>query len=518
MLEQAGMFEPACLEYRLVVLRDPGSLAGFEGLRRTAALAGREDTLIQVSRVLIEAHPKEFEYRLGLMQGLLAMQRRSEALAEARRAESEWPGRTPSIAEALAQGGALAEAVDYYLRGRARAGDSSAFDEQLLDLHERMGDSFRAAGELVRLLNRDSANLMAMLPRIAELASRLPQGQLLGVLANISKPAARARAQAEVYLALGRGAEAVRLMKSTVSRGDLLEFGRYCESTRRLEQALEVYSLAGAPVDRSRVLRKLGRVEEAAALLGQLQDPAARVELGDLRLFTQRDYADAARLYREVLRVQPTREEVVRRLAASEMGLGQLDAAAARLDKLPTPSDSALLLLTKIQLFRHKPDSARAAVGRLAARHPLSPLLNDALQLALVADTTSRAMILADAIHALEIGDNDAAVTRARRLTAGADVVAELALLTAADALGRAKKPRDAVEQVDRYLATFDRGRLRPQALLQKALLLRDGLGDTAGYRAQLRELVVAFPGSPCAPVARAMLEAGNASPAGGIR
>jgi hypothetical protein len=119
----------------------------------------------------------------------------------------------------------------------------------------------------------------------------------------------------------------------------------------------------------------------------------------------------------------------------------------------------------------------------------------------------------------LDVGEYDDAAVRARRLLTGDDVTAELAHLVGADALSKAGRPRDALVLLGDYRARFAQGKLRPRVMLEEAVILRDGLGDVGRYREALDALILAFPDSPYAPVARGLLEqAAQFGPAGGLR
>ncbi|MFO7650178.1 MAG: tetratricopeptide repeat protein [bacterium] len=519
MLEQAGMLDAAFTEYRMTVERNPGDFAAYTGFRRVALLTGHQDSLVQTSRRLAVGRPDVPEYRIGLLEGLLAMRRTAEALTEARGLASTWPARLPDVAGVLADGGEREAAVDYYLRARSQIGDSSAYSEQLLSLHERRGDAVRAAVELVRIVNRNRSALPGLLPWLSALARGAAQGRLLAECGRIRWEPERVRAQAEVYLANARAEEAVRVMRAGADAQSLYRFGHECEAAERLDAALLVFAGQDAKSDHARVLRKMGRVDEAAAVLAGLDTPTAKLELGNLYLFARRDFPAAAKAFADVLRRQPDCDDALYGLAAAEVAMGRLADAAARLEQVRDSSDRFLLLAARLYLYRHKPDSVRASVSLLAARHPTSPLVNDGLELALVADTTDRAEALIQAMQALDVGEYDDAVDRARRLMAGEDVTAELAHLVGADALSKAGRPRGALVLLGDYRARFAQGKLRPRVMLEEAVILRDGLGDVVRYREALDALIMAFPDSPYAPVARGLLEqAVQVAPAGGLR
>jgi hypothetical protein len=168
------------------------------------------------------------------------------------------------------------------------------------------------------------------------------------------------------------------------------------------------------------------------------------------------------------------------------------------------------MLMVRVLFYLGELDTCRAQALRLAQQTPNSMLVNDALELALLCGSGERATELGDAMMELEQGRPEVALAEARGLSSGEDVVAEHAWFLAAEARVASGRPKDALAELDSFVVRFDASPRRARARFRQATLLRDVLKDESAFRKKLEELVVAFPGSAYAPVARALLEETN--------
>lgn len=515
-LERAGQLEAAWREYRAAVERAPRDGAAFQGYARLSMQLGRADSLVALSRRLLVADTSNSLLALGLIEGLLGLKRRAEALAEARMAALRWPEQTFGLVEVLKQGREYAAAAEVLKRLMARTGFRSDVALKLVELLELDQQYAAAARVFVEIANTDGHAAAGQLARLRLYGSRGAGRQVLPELAAIRDQAIRDRAQAQVQLGAGNQVLAAQLMTRTHPAQELREFGRECERDGFVEAALAVYRSAGTGTDLARVLRRLGRNAEARQALGGDTTPAALLELGELSQ-EERDFVAAARAYRRLLAVQPRNAQALEGLAASELGLGRLDSAQRVLARLATPTDQALLLGARILFYKGEFDSARERAAELARTFPQSRLVNDGLELALLCHGGERVAALAAAMLDYETGADQEGLRRAGELSRGGDVVAEQASLLQAAILRRAGKPREALVVLDSSLARPEPGELRARTILERALLFRDDLKDEERFRVALGELIAEFPASPYAPLARNLLAETAATGSGGV-
>ena len=309
-LERAGQLDRAFEEYRLAVNKNPQEQPAYDGFVRLAEQLEQHDTLVAVSRRLAKQYPDRPEYSFGLVAGLLAMKRTSDARAEGRRAAGKWPDRRVVLAEVFARYEDYASAIEYYELARKRGGDALLISDRLVDLYEAAGQPGPATREIVSILNTSPQMLDRYRQKLSALAVRGSVG-ITGELEKIQSPAVRARAEAVVYLAAKKEAEAVRVLRPVLTTQEFYQFARECEAQGALRAALAVYQEQKAHVDAARVLRLMGRIKEAQAELAMDSGIGAQFELGELYR-DQRDYERAAESYQRVLSRQPSRDVVPR--------------------------------------------------------------------------------------------------------------------------------------------------------------------------------------------------------------
>lgn len=519
MLEQSGQYDRALEEYRLALEVRPEDAGAYEGFRRVSLAVGRADSLVVLSGRLAARFPNDSRYALGRAEGLLALKRVREAVEVLNQVAARWPNQVVAAVDLLERAGALDEAVELARAERDRSRDRTYWAGRLADLYERTGRPLDAARELVEMVNARPEMHRELLPRFREHATRVDRRRLLAVVREIEDQWARARVEAEVLLATGRDAEALAAVRSVMDRDGLYGFGHEAEDGGAFNAALAVYQELGLPSEQARVLRKLGRTREARAALEKSDSPEARFELAQLLRLEERDQPAAIRAYRQVLERRPRDDNARYGLAASLAANGDLAGALAVLAEVRSPADSVRLLDARVLFYAGEFDSCRARAMELASKSPSSPLVNDALELALLSRAGERVGELARAMMALETGRHDSALAIARRLEQGRDDAAENAWFVAAEALADAGQARQALNELDRFVEQYPQSRRRARARFVQASVLRDRVGDENKYREVLERLIVEDPSSSYAAVARALLdEAGRPVDPGDIR
>jgi tetratricopeptide (TPR) repeat protein len=502
-LEQAGQLDRAFDEYRLTLNKNPQDQPAYEGFVRLAEQLKRYDTLVAVSRRLAKQYPDVSNYSQGLVGGLLSMKRTADARAEGRRAAGKWPDRLTVLAEVFARHQDYASAIEYYEQARKRGGDALSIADRLVDLYERAGQPGPATREMVLILNISPRMFDGYRQKLSAIAVRGGAG-ITGELEKVQDLVVRARAEAVVYLATKKEAEAVRVLKPVLTVQEFYRFARECEVQGALRAALAVYQEQKAHADAARVLRLMGRIKEAQTELALDSGIGAQFELGELYR-DQGDYGRAAESYQRVLSRQPNHEPAAFGLASALLGLGRTEPArAAARGKSILSSDRLLFVVARTFFYEGQFDSAGAYVAELVKRFPQSKLVNDGLELAVMTGSGDRAKELARLMLAYETGDGDTAKVRA--LAEGDDPVAEQAHFLLARFLSREHKPKDALAVLDRYRQRFGNSALAPKARLEQAELYLDDLKDEAKYREALEQLIVEYPGSAYVPIARSLL------------
>jgi len=515
LLERAGQVEQAFEEYRLAVAKNPQDQPAYGGFVRLAEQLKQHDTLVAVSRRLAKQYPDRPEYSLGLAGGLLAMKRTADARAEGRRAAGKWPDRLAALAEVFARHQDYLSAIEHYEQARKQGRDAFSIADRLVDLYEAAGQPGPATREIVSILNTSPHMLDRYRQKLSALAARGGAG-LIGELEKVKDPVVRARAQAIVYLAAKKEAEAVRVLRPVLTPRELYQFAQECEAQGALRAALAVYQEKTAHTDAARVLRLMGRIREAQAELAMDSGPAAQVELGELYR-DQGDYQRAVESYQRALVRQPTSEPAAFGLASALLVLGRTEAARAAAMKPGRLSDRLLFVVARTHFYEGRFDSAGAYVAQLVKQFPQSRLVNDGLELAVLTGSGDRAKELARLMLAYETGVSD--TNRARALAEGDDPVAEQAWFLLARFLRREHKPKEALAALDRYRQRFGGSSLAPRARLEQASVYLDDLKDEAKYRETLEQLIVEYPGSAYVPIARNLLAVATKPVApGGIR
>jgi len=514
-LEQAGQLEQAFDEYRLAVEKNPNDLTAYAGLVRLSQLLEQYDTLVAVSRRLVKLQPDRPDYSFGLVGGLLGAKRTADARAEARRAAGKWPDGLRALGDVFARYKEYAPAIEYFKQAGRQSANPLSVAARLVDLYDAAGQPIPATREIVLVLNTQPQALDRYRQKLSAFAARGGAG-LIGELERVKDPAVRARAQAVVYLALRRDAEAVRVLEPVLSARELYQFAHECEAQGALKAALAIYQTQKAHADAARVLRLMGRLKEAQAELALDNSAAAQVELGELYR-DQGDYQRAAESYQRVLARQSNHEPATFGLASALLGLGRTGPARAAAMKPGNLSDRLLFLVARTFFYEGQFDSAGAYVAELIKRFPQSRLANDGLELAVLTGSGDRAKELARLMLGYETGAGG--TDQARALTKGNDPVAEQAYFLLARFLRREHKPKDALAALDDYRQRFGTSSLAPKARLEQASVYLDDLKDDAKYRETLQQLIVEYPGSAYVPIARSLLaEAGKPVAPGGIR
>ncbi|MGQ9707250.1 MAG: tetratricopeptide repeat protein [bacterium] len=501
-LEQAGQFEPAFQAYRSEIELNPGDHQALAGFIRMCRQLGRYDSLITVLRRLESKSGESDELSLGVILGLLKTKCRQEALVRAEALMQRSPERVLELVAVLREVGEVAAATGYL--ERALNSDFRVdYALRLAEIYKEMGRGAKAAGIIADIVNKDGGRLAHLVDRLAELGQHSDVKRVVAVLGKIRDGKLRARAQAAVYLGAGEELAAVRVLLGVYSEQELYLFARECERNGALKAALTIYNEQGAWADGARVLRALGRVDEALRMLSRDSTIAGRLEFAEIARLDQRDFKKAVASYLEVLRTRPNDRVALYGLARGLVGLKLLDSAQKFLKRIAKPDDQVLLLVAQVFFYQGEFDSVKRWVGELCHRFPKSPLVNDGLELEALTFSGERAKVLAEAILDYEVDNDEEGMSRTRGLIEGKDLVAQEAFLLLARFYYRQGRYKEALAVLDTFLIRFPRGELGAKARLQQAEIYREGLKDEVRSRLMLERLIGEFPGSAYVPIAR---------------
>ncbi|NPV13810.1 tetratricopeptide repeat protein [candidate division WOR-3 bacterium] len=506
MLEQAGQFEQAWTVYKTTLEKNPLDRQALLGIVRVSRQLGRFDSLLTILQRLEGVLPDNGDVVLGTIEALLGLKKKGAARERAQQFFEKWPGRVMELVETVLRGGEKGWAGQYLEEALRRNGFRVDYAEKLVEIYEMQGRFVAATEKLVEIVNYDPRRVNKFLERLNSYGRSGEVKGVLNALSKIKDESIRLRAQAEVRIGAGDELGAVRIIEQGLNPLERVNFARGCEKKGAWRAALAIYEEQGLSADAARVLRKMGRIDEALALLAKDTSVAARFEYAEYARLEKRDFKGAAQGYCDVLKKRPQDKGALVGLAASLLGLRQLDSARQVLARVESPDDSVLFLQAKVLFYQGKFDSVRVLVRDVNARFPQSLLANDALELGVLTLSGDRCLELAKAMFDLDAGAVEASRKRAQELTRENDAVAQEAFFLLSQIFCQEGKYREALTVLDSLIARFPKSERAARALLKQAEIYRDNLRDESRFRATVERIVLEFPGSPYAPLARNLL------------
>ncbi len=507
LLEQAGQYEPALKIYQKAVEKNPQDLPAITGFIRVCRRLELYDTLYTVINRLKKTPVNAVTLELGLIEALFGLKRRTEAVARVNDFARQHPERLIELTEILKLHRENSLAIRYLQSTLKTRQFRIDYAERLVELYEQERKLSAAVEVIAEIINYDRRRIDLFFDRLYNYGKMADASKIINSLNRIKDPLLRARAQAEVYLGAGDELTAVALLKNHSSQQELYLFARRCEERKALKAALAIYQHLKLTTDIARMLRQLDQVTEALKLLESDTTPEGSFELAEIARIKLRDFTRAVTAYRQVLRHRPDDLPALTGLALALLGLQKVDSAYSIISRINQPDDRALYLKVKLLFYQEKLDSIYPVVEQLTTRFPDSPLLNEALALSLLTLSSKEAKKLIPALIAYDVGDYENCIKNCQQISTPDTLLTQNTLFLLSQALVETGRYQDAINTLKNMIERFPNTELTPRALLRQAEIYQNYLKDQNRYTHLLKQLLLTFPGSPYASIARDLLK-----------
>jgi tetratricopeptide (TPR) repeat protein len=504
--EAAGQFALAKAIYQAYLTENPFNPSIYYSYFRVSSSLGSYQEFLSVSQELLKKNPNQPDLLLPMGEASLKLGKKKQGLDYLNQAFSLNPDYFSRISAILGEEKMYKDAIRFILDYQKLGKKPTGFEPMLIDLFEADGDYPKATREITQFLNANPAQLPGYEPKLRFYLTKTNPASIFSELQNLTNPALRVRLLAGLYLSQKKYAEAVREIKTLNSPNELYGFARICEEQEQYPLAVDLYKELDNLSDEARVLRKMGKVAEAAEVLKQVTTVDARFELAELQRLDLNDYKSAKENYQLVINQRPS-EPPYYGLAASLIQLGQLDEAKKSLARIGDLTDRDLFSLLQINFYQTELESCQKYIQLLSQSFPASPYLNDALEIGiLIAESKGNFGDYALASYNQARGNYDDAIKIGQKLILQNDKIAEHGFILLAELYLAKKEPNLALSALLDLKTKFPNSRLLPQAKFEQAKIYDEKLKDEVKYQQTLEELIVDFPGSPYSSIARNLL------------
>lgn len=514
--ESSGQLDAARNAYMSVLRFGTLNTDAYQRYEALEIRTANYDHLVRFTDTLLGRNPGNAVLLMGKAEGLIRLDQKSQGIAILNgliRTQPEYASRVGAVFGAA---GMYQEAIQTYLDCRRRQNTPGSFASNLVGLYEKVGDYAGATREAVSMLNADPRLAEAYGGKFQFYARKSSAAQVLAELAQIKDPDARADLRAEVLLASGQTGAALDEIAAMNSLPGTLQFAQFCEQSGYLDAASELYGRLGRQYDQARILRKQGKVQQAATILEASDDPNALFELAELQRIELHDYLKAAGNYCRVIRslssnpLAQTASGLSLQLAACaplaecQLRLGRLNDARQTLLGAPRRTGDVLFGLAQVAFFQDSLDSCQSAVNELMRTSPDNPLVNDALELALLAARGGDGLKnYARARFDFLQGNLNRAIDEGKTLVRTDSNWADEAYLLLADCYRQQKEPNQALGALEELEQNRPSSPFRAKARYQAALTYLEDLKDEDRYEKIMASVYVDFPESPYSALAR---------------
>jgi tetratricopeptide (TPR) repeat protein len=511
---------------------DPDNQRAFWGLVQTLSMSEEyQGRLLALLKERVERSPDDSRAKMELAN-LLArvgeVERAHELWMETLQIEPVDPSRYSEVGALEIRNKMYEQALDTFLKGRARFPNPSIFSQELTQVYALMGDFDRAIDECILTVESHSGAVPWATNRIemmlaAEADRRGVERRMMTVLRKEDASEAALSLAGSVLLVLGKPDQALqaylRADELAGSLGvELIEFCQTLEDQGLDKEAREAYlmvierhpgtaSAARAGMGAARILARLGHPEEATAELRGVADEYAGSSVGARALYECAEMEldelnrpeDALETVRDLRarfgnRVDPMADDAAMIEVEANVRLERYDEAYAQCQELTAKEvpdrvrEAAMFNLGFVSLLRHDADDAMEKFRDMVKENPSGRLVNDALRFMLVIALADEAQnlesveLLADAYAARLKGDlktSERLLTEVAGAPASEALEAEALLLLGTLASDRGDD-KDAIGYYDRIILGTEGVAARAEAMMRKGDLLAEDMGQKA--------------------------------------
>jgi TolA-binding protein len=511
--EAQGKLALARAIYKAYLSERPFNPQVYQGYYRTSFGLNEISEFLTFSLELLKKNPKAPELLIAIGQAYLKLGKKREGLDYLTQVFNITPDLVGRIATILASEKMFKDAIRFILDYRKLSKRATGYESILIDLYEADGDYQKATREIVQFLNVNPAHSPNYEPKLLFYLTKTNPAVIFNELANLTNQELRAKLKSKLYLSQKNYPQALKEIKSLDSPTALYNFAKECEAQEQYQIAVQLYQELGNFSDMARVLRKMGKVTEAVEALKLATGVEAQLELADLLRLELKDYPNAKKNYLSVVKQKP-QDQAYYGLVASLISLGELSEAKNYLKEMGKVTDQSLFFLIQIYFYETSFDSAQKYIQQLSHNFPTSPFLNDALAIGiLIAEGSEDLPDYAQATFHLAKEQYEEGIKLTQKLIQRTNKVAEYGFLLLAQFYLAKKEPNLALSALQELKQKFPNSPLLPKAKFEQAKIYSEQLKDKVKEKEVLEELIVQFPNSVYAVLARNRLNTDKQKP-----
>ncbi|GEM_PF-6136715 len=382
---------------------------------------------------------------------------------------------------------------------RERNKNPSLYARLMCDIYIKEGKHRIALAEISTAL-KAGRNPEVFEKQITLLAEAMGSERIIRELGKTSK-------KLQFQLALETGDR--DLMQKTIEHSKtisgLIIMAKLAEKNNLLNIALQAYLKAGQKYDAARVYLALGDTENAVKILENDNSKKGKEQRAILLTSLRKTYPNALNEFTTLERNYGSNSLYATHIAAMEILLNTSEKAENKLNAYPP--DTAILFLKGITAaIEGNSDSLKSVIDRMLFLFPGNGLENDLLLLYQISlDAPEQSANFACALTALYWGDPNDAYKRAKKMEEN-KAIADEALLLSALSFEKIRHWQEAVNKYNNIIRKYPSSPLVPRAKYQKAMILKNALDSKEEGNELLTELILNYPNSIYANLARRKL------------